>query len=317
MKRTRTRRFLYALACLGLLLAALPIRPARAETALATGYVNSATLNMRAGPNTSYAIQDTLTRNTAVNIYAVSGTWLRIDVPATGKSGYVSGKYISVNASSLSAYGLGVTTGQVHLRREGTTRSESLAIIAKNSGVTVFFADPTTGWYRVRVHDGAQEGYISQRYVTVVCRVVDNGGTAGSGTATGSYINASGVNFRSGPGTNYTSQGKLSKNTAVTVTGSSGNWYRLTVNATGKSGYVFSRYVTLGSSGEAVEQPPAAGSAGYINADAVNFRSGPGTNYASQGRLSKNTAVTVAGSSGDWYRLTVNATGKSGYVFSR
>ena len=70
-----------------LLFSALPQESAHAETALATGFVNTAKLNMRSGPGTRNSIVASLVKNDAVNVYEVSGTWLRIDVPATGKSG--------------------------------------------------------------------------------------------------------------------------------------------------------------------------------------------------------------------------------------
>jgi uncharacterized protein YgiM (DUF1202 family) len=104
-KKLNTRRFavrvLAAALCLLLAGVALPLRGALAESTLATGYVNTAKLNLRKGAGTGNAIVDTLAKSTAVNIYEVVGTWLRIDVPSTGKSGYVSGKYNTVNLPAL------------------------------------------------------------------------------------------------------------------------------------------------------------------------------------------------------------------------
>jgi len=309
MKR-KALKVLSALLCAALLTAAMPLERAHAETALATGSVNSATLNMRNGAGTGNAIVDTLTRNTAVNVYEVSGSWLRIDVPSTGKGGYVYGKYISIDASSLSAYALGVTTGKVHLRKEATSRSDSLAIVESNLGVTIYSADGTTGWYKVKVHATSQEGYISPRYVKVVCKV---SGAAASGTT--GYINATRVNFRTGPSTSYTSQGKLDKNTALAVTGTNGNWYKVTLTSNGKSGYVYKTYVTIGTTSDTPAPVVTSNSSGYINATRVNFRTGPSTSYTSQGKLDKNTALTVTGTTGNWYQVTLSSTGKSGYVY--
>ena len=99
-------RLLAGLFCIALIVGMMPMREAHAESALASGFVNTAKLNLRKGVGTRNAIVDTLGKSTAVNIYEVSGTWLRIDVPSTGKSGYVSGKYITVNSTSLSASAL-------------------------------------------------------------------------------------------------------------------------------------------------------------------------------------------------------------------
>ena len=230
----------------------------------------------------------------------------------------MSGKYITINASSLTAYGLGVTTGKVNLRKEGTSKSTSLAVVDKNAGLTIYSADKTYGWYKVKVHSTGAEGYISPKYVKVVCRVSDS---TASGTA---VINGSNVNLRSGAGTNYSSIAKLQKNDAVTVTGTSGSWTKVTVTKTGKSGYVYSTYVTLNSTGTptptvsgATPTPtPGGGTAGKVNADGVNFRTGPATTYTSQGKLAKDTAVSILGITGSWYKITVTSTGKTGYVYA-
>ncbi len=300
------------LLCAGLFFAALPLQSARAESALATGYVNSGKLNLRNGAGTGNPIIDTLTRNTVVNVYEVSGSWLRIDVPSTGKSGYVYGKYISIDETSLSAYALGITTGKVHLRKEATSQSDSAAILEKDLGVTVFSADKTTGWYKVKVHATAQEGYISPRYVKLVCKV---SGTAGAVADGEGYINAMQVNFRTGPSTRYTSQGKLDRNTALSVTGTSGNWYQVKLSGNGKSGYVYKTYVTLGAASATPTPAVTSGTEGYINAMQVNFRTGPSTRYTSQGKLDRNTALSVTGTSGNWYQVKLSGNGKSGYVY--
>ena len=77
-------RLLAGVFCAAFLIGALPMREARAETALASGFVNTAKLNLRKGAGTGNAILDTLKADTTVNIYEVIGTWLRIDVPSTG-----------------------------------------------------------------------------------------------------------------------------------------------------------------------------------------------------------------------------------------
>lgn len=314
MRKHRILRLMAGLLCLALLIAALPTRASRAESALAAGYVNTAKLNIRKGAGTGNAIVDTLAKNTAVNIYEVVGTWLRVDVPSTGKSGYVSGKYITVDSASLSAYALGVTSGKVNLRKEATSKSESLAVVANNAGLTIWSADAKTGWYKVKVHATGKEGYISPLYVKIVSK-------AGSGMTPGE-ITAYNVNLRSGPSTSYNRIATLQKSDALTILEKSGDWYKVTVKATGKTGYVYASYVKIVSSG-ATPTPvptatptPASGTRGTINASGVNFRTGPGTDYKIQSTLNKGTAVTVLGTSGNWLKITVDATAARGYVFA-
>lgn len=297
-----------------LLVSVLP-QTAHAETALATGYVNTTKLNMRSGAGTRNAIVATLSKNDAVNVYEVSGTWLRIDVPSIGKSGYVSGKYISINSSSLSAYAIGVTTGRVNLRKDASSKSESLAVVDSKAGVTVYSADKTTGWYKVKVHSTGKEGYISPKYVTIIAKVVGaSSSTSASGTG---KINANNVNFRKTASTKGTKLGQLQKQAEVTILEKSGDWYKVTVKATGVTGYVYAKFVTLDSSTSPTPTPVLSTSNGYINAGGVNFRSGPSASYSSLGILSKNTAVNVLEKSGTWVKVTVTSTGKTGYVFGK
>jgi len=53
---------------------------------------------------------------------------------------------------------------------------------------------------------------------------------------------------------------------------------------------------------------------GTVTASALNFRSGPGTNYGVIGSLSYGTTVSVLGGSGQWWQIS--AQGKTGYVSS-
>lgn len=60
---------------------------------------------------------------------------------------------------------------------------------------------------------------------------------------------ASNLNVRSGPGTSYKSIGKAKKNQSVSVTGSRGNWYRVSITLNGKktTGYILKSYIQLTS----------------------------------------------------------------------
>lgn len=74
MKRKIIVRITTTLLSLALLAVLLPQTVAHAETALATGFVNTAKLNMRSGVGTGNSIVETLKKDTAVNVYEVAGT---------------------------------------------------------------------------------------------------------------------------------------------------------------------------------------------------------------------------------------------------
>lgn len=63
------------------------------------------------------------------------------------------------------------------------------------------------------------------------------------------------------------------------------------------------------------KEPAYKSFTGYVNVDAIsalNVRSGPGTDTAKLGSLTRNAAVVVIGESGSWYKIKFN--GKTAYV---
>ena len=115
------------------------------------------------------------------------------------------------------------------------------------------------------------------------------------------------VHLRSGPGTNYDSQGVLAEGTVLTVTDTSNSeWYAVRTSG-GTTGYIFSQYIAIGGS----DSGSAAKTTEY-----VHLRSGPGTNYSSKGVIASGTAITVTDTSNsEWYAVRLS-NGTTGYMFS-
>lgn len=129
------------------------------------------------------------------------------------------------------------------------------------------------------------------------------------------------VNFRSGPGTDYSIYDCLPKGTVVTVTDQSDSeWYGVTYG--GHSGFISSAYlsVSAATAPQAPAEPAPApatqtdASSGSVNAMYVRFRSGPGTDYSILGEYNSGTALTVTGVSGEWYAVTID--GQAGYMYA-
>lgn len=72
-------------------------------------------------------------------------------------------------------------------------------------------------------------------------------GSAGASEATYTVNAKSGLNVRSGAGSGYSKLGSLSYGTKVTPTGTSGEWTK--INYSGKTGYVFTGYLTKSGGG--------------------------------------------------------------------
>ena len=103
------------------------------------------------------------------------------------------------------------------------------------------------------------------------------------------------VNFRTGPGINYSSKGVIFLGTTVTVTDTSNSqWYAVRL-ANGSTGYIFAQYIKITSTPSATATPaptptPAPSDPSKEQTakttEYVNFRTGPGTNYSSKGVIS-------------------------------
>ncbi len=158
------------------------------------------------------------------------------------------------------------------------------------------------------------------------------------------YCTANYLNVRTGPSTSYsivTSGGEkvhLTKNDKVTITGTSGQWYKITCEFKGKSvsGYCINTYIKKTgtvSTPTPTKKPtatptPASSGGSYsisatINANVLNIRSGAGTSYSKVGQLTRNAKVTVIGTKYDaskdlWYQVTTVISGKTvkGYMLS-
>ena len=96
------------------------------------------------------------------------------------------------------------------------------------------------------------------------------------------------VNFRTGPGTNYSSKGVIPSGTGITVTDTSNSqWYAVRLSD-GSTGYIYAEYISVSGSNTTED--------GEVNAKTtadVNFRSGPGTNYNSKAVIGTSRSLPL------------------------
>ena len=120
------------------------------------------------------------------------------------------------------------------------------------------------------------------------------------------------VNFRTGPGTNYSSKGVIPSGTGITVTDTSNSeWYAVRLSD-GSTGYIYAEYISVSGSNTTED--------GGVNAKTtadVNFRSGPGTNYNSKAVIGSGTGIIVTDTSNSqWYAVRLS-NGSTGYIFAQ
>lgn len=239
------------------------------------------------------------------------------------------------SVADLTPTGTGTTTAQVNLRTGSGTGFTSLGMLAKGAALTVY--ESLNGWYHVSVDGTTSEGWVSASYVKFQALTTPTPTPGASPTPTPStsapavaaygVCTGEGVNFRTGPGTNYAMIKKIAKNVELGIISSDGSWYYALCG--GDYGYISATYVRITANATPAPSPsdvatPTPGAStsptpspsstsggsttaqtGVITASGVNLRKGSDVSYDSIKKLDKNTSVIIVGSFGPWYHVFV------------
>ena len=311
-----------------LLASAMPFAVSAEEvSAKTTEYVN-----FRTGPGTNYSSKGVIPSGTGITVTDTSNSeWYAVRL-SDGSTGYIYAEYISVSGSNTTEDGEvnAKTTADVNFRSGPGTNYNSKAVIGSGTGIIVTDTG-NSQWYAVRLTNGST-GYIYAEYI----RITGNVGTPSAPAeptpapsnpeAEQSAKTTEYVNFRTGPGTNYSSKGVISLGTTVTVTDTSNaQWYAVRL-ANGSTGYIFAQYIKITSTPSATATPaptptPAPSDPSKEQTakttEYVNFRTGPGTNYSSKSVIPSGTAITVTDTSNaQWYAVRLSD-GSTGYIYAQ
>ena len=311
-----------------LLASAMPFAVSAEEvSAKTTEYVN-----FRTGPGTNYSSKGVIPSGTGITVTDTSNSeWYAVRL-SDGSTGYIYAEYISVSGSNNAEDGEvnAKTTADVNFRSGPGTNYNSKAVIGSGTGIIVTDTG-NSQWYAVRLTNGST-GYIYAEYIRITGDVgtpsvpaeptpAPSNPEAEQTAKTTEY-----VNFRTGPGTNYSSKGVISLGTTVTVTDTSNSqWYAVRLS-NGSTGYIFAQYIKITSTPSATATPaptptPAPSDPSKEQTakttEYVNFRTGPGTNYSSKGVIPSGTAITVTDTSNSqWYAVRL-ANGSTGYIYAQ
>lgn len=228
------------------------------------------------------------------------------DVTIYGEKGSYAEKYANKNDISFKAISsgqedpsdilTGKTTAKLNVRKGPGTKYAKMGTLSKGAKVEVITKLPS-GWYKIK-YKGTY-GYVLGKYVKLNTPQQDEKVIATGKTTVSS------LNVRSGPSSNYSKLGTLTKETKVEVVERYSNgWYKIKYK--GSYGYVSGAYVSLdGSKGEVI-------ATGKTTAG-LNVRSGAGTGYKKIGYLNKGTKVEIVTKlSNGWYKIKFNSS--YGYV---
>ena len=226
-----------------------------------------------------------------------------------------SGNNNSGNVTSNKSIGTAVTTGNINFRQgPGTNYSKVTGCAQVPKGATVTLLEYTSsdnGWYKVIY--GSYTGYLSAKYLKVTLTNNNagssnnnSGNTSGSSWNTGwntgnnnSGNNNSGssatattgtttgnVNFRQGPGKNYSTVSgctKVPKGSTVTILEQTNGWYKVTYKS--YTGYLSADYVAVAGSG--TNTPGSTGNnVGGVSANGTQYAKYTGTSADIWGSMS-------------------------------
>ena len=294
------RKNLIRLAALAALLALLPAMALAADYAVVRG----GRLNLREYASSS---------SRSLGKYD-TGTWIRVDGYAAdgwyavrtleGKRGYMLGNYLNFGASATSATVRYANGGYVNLR-SGPSLDYSV-VMRVTSGTQIEILNDSYEWNYVRVGSSSICGYMHDslisRDVTTDAVTTRNGGK---------------VNVRSGPGSGFSSIGRLASGTRVNVLLKGNGWYR--ISADGLEGYMSTQYLSGTGSTVSGGSGTTTSMVAYVNnprsTQVLNLRETPSQSARSIGQYRNGTKVKVVSKGATWCEVYVGT--RHGYMMTR
>lgn len=225
----------------------------------ATGF-SSSKVNIRKGAGTSKKVLKTVKKGTKLSLTGCSGSWYKVSVKVNGKkkTGYIMKKYVkvvtplsktAVTVKSTSFDNVKLTWKKVSgasgyvVQKYNSKRKKYETIKTITKGSTVSYTNSslncnTTYKYRVRPYKSYYGTKMYGSYSSAVA------------AKTKTYITGkvkSKVKVRKGAGTSYKTYKTVKKGTKLTITGSKGKWYRVSIKVKGKkkNAYIMKKYVKL------------------------------------------------------------------------
>ncbi|CEN93087.1 C40 family peptidase [Paraclostridium sordellii] len=295
-----------------------------------TGTVTASALNIRSGPSTSYSVITNVYKGDKLEILETSNGWYKVKL-ANGKTGWGSGKYISVsgesdnNTSTTGKTGI-VTADALHVRTGPSTSYSKLTKVYQGQSVSII--DSSDGWHKIKTPSG-HVGWSSGEFISLSGGSTnggnDNNSNSGSNTDNSlagkkATITASALNVRSGPSTGYNVIGTTYQGNTVEIITSSNGWHKVKLS-NGQVGWVSGQYVSLsgdaGNSGNGGStETPSTGKKATVTASALNVRSGPSTSNGVIGTVYKGNTVEILENSNGWSKIKTSS-GQVGWASSQ
>ena len=207
--------------------------------------VTGNSVNFRKGPGTNYNSIGKLNKGDRVEYLETVGSWIK--VKHNSNEGFVHSNYISTSSNTgesnedTSVKSEKQVTGNRVNFRKGPGTSYSI-ITSLNKGTKVGYISENNGWAKISYNGNI--GYMSTNYLaTIDSNSGGNNSESNEDSTIKSEKQVTGnrVNFRKGPGTNYSVITSLNKGTKVGYISESNGWAK--VNYNGTIGYISVNYI--------------------------------------------------------------------------
>lgn len=245
----------------------------------------TANVNVRSGPSTSYSKLGQLKKGDIIPNDGTSGKWVKTTY--NGQTAYVHSDYLKAssytdnsNTTTTLLYALQAAT----IYTSASAASSAIAYLDRGDSVT-YVSDYSTSYYKVQY--GSRTGYvIKSEFSTTKPDTTSVNGTY--------YVSSSTAYYYSTTSTSSAYRlGSLSRNTQVYVSATSGSWAKIYHN----NQYVYMQLSDLSTSS-------SSNTTYYVSSSVAYYYSTMSASSAYRlGSLSRNTSVTVVGTSGSWAQV--------------
>lgn len=266
------------------------------------GTVTTNGLRIRTGAGVNNAVVGSLNRGAQVKVYSqtmVDNTpWGRID------QGWVCLNYVSIAADTTTPTGTVIATGYVMSNTSLNVRSGAGTnyprVNTLNAGTPVSIYEKTTvngmEWGRIGTNQWVCLAYVQLNNTTTpTVPTTPTNPTTPAGIGTGTVISTTGLNVRSGAGSNFAKVSSLNPGAVVNVqevvTVGNQQWGRIGTNQWVCMTYVRMNGTTTG--GTTTPTTPSTYTGTVISKTALNVRAAAGTNNAVVGKLNPGTVITI------------------------
>lgn len=208
--------------------------------------------------------------------------------------------FVSPIKSTAASEQVTINVDLLNVRSRAALTSSVIAKVKKSQTFDV--VEKKNDWIKIKLSSNSS-GWVAAWLVTKKANSTSSSSSVSSGNGT-VESKATGLRFRSGPGTSFGVIGVFEKGKTATYLDKSGEWIKISYS--GKQGWVAASYVKTNGNTN-IATPSKVKKTASITATSLNVRKTPSTMGTRVGSLKKNASVTIFQEQGEWAQIETNA----------